>query len=186
MSRKIYDSIDLSKFIGSFLVVAIHTNIFISFSEVFNWYFVNLFCRIAVYFFFIMSAYFFFETLDYDNGKIKLSKENWLKLKKYILRMTVLYLVWTAIYFIYDLFYWYQIDCLSFGNLLGYFIMIVRDSSHYHLWFLISLIYAIPIMCFLLHYINKMLLFAVSMALYVIGLFFGAYHFFSTPLDSLW
>lgn len=104
MSRKIYDPIDLSKFIGSFLVVAIHTNIFISFSEVFNWYFVNLFCRIAVYFFFIMSAYFFFETLDYDNGKIKLSKENWLKLKKYILRMTVLYLVWTAIYFIYDCF----------------------------------------------------------------------------------
>ena len=186
MGKKIYNSVDLAKLVASFLIVAIHTNIFISFSEVFNWYFVNLFCRIAVYFFFIASSYFFFSKLTYDKGKIEKSKDNLSKLKIYVLRMTILYLIWTAVYFIYDLFYWYQIDCLTFGNLLGYFIMIVRDSSHYHLWFLISLIYAIPIMYFVLCFINKRMLFVISMVFYVFGLVFGSYYFFSTPFDSFW
>ena len=58
-----YESVDLAKFIGSFLVVAIHTAIFRSVSETANHYFINLFCRLAVYFYFIASAYFFFQGL---------------------------------------------------------------------------------------------------------------------------
>lgn len=81
--RPNYDSVDLAKFIGAFLVIAIHTNIFISFSDTLNYYFVNLFCRLAVYFYFIASAYFFFNSLLFENGKIIRDKNNLRKLKKY-------------------------------------------------------------------------------------------------------
>ncbi len=185
--RQNYNSIDLAKLIGSFLVIAIHTNIFISFSETFNWYFINLFCRIAVYFFFIVSAYFFFQKIQFnENGKIKNCKDNWNTLKKYFVRMTTLYLVWTAIYLIPNIVKWYQENCLTLANFKGYILSVFLNSSYYHLWFLISLIYAIPMMFIMLLLINKRALIVISLIVYIVGLLFGTYCFIETPFNGIY
>lgn len=169
------------------MVIAIHINIFISFSETFNWYFINLFCRIAVYFFFIVSAYFFFQKIQFnENGKIKNCKDNWNTLKKYFVRMTTLYLVWTAIYLIPNIFMWYQENCLTLANFKGYILSVFLNSSYYHLWFLISLIYAIPMMYIVLLLINKRALIVISLIIYIVGLLFGTYCFIETPFNGIY
>lgn len=175
--RPNYDSVDLAKFIGAFLVIAIHTNIFISFSDTLNYYFVNLFCRLAVYFYFIASAYFFFNSLLFENGKIIRDKNNLRKLKKYVFRVLLLYVIWSAVYLIYDLFVWYDQGCLTLGNFKGYVLSFFTASSHYHLWFVISLIYAIPIMYFVLRFLGVRVLVVASLILYIIGLCYGNYGF---------
>lgn len=71
-----FDSVDLFKFIGSYFVIAIHTNVFSSFSTEFNWMFVNIVARIAVYFYFVASAFLFFRGIEFCDGKITKSKEN--------------------------------------------------------------------------------------------------------------
>lgn len=70
-----YDFIDFCKFISSFLVVSIHTNVFASVSESFNDYFINAFCRVAVYFYFVVSAWLFFSKISFKDGKITEDKK---------------------------------------------------------------------------------------------------------------
>lgn len=65
VSNNTYGSVDLFKLIGSYLVVSIHTEIFSSYSENINFYFINIFSRLAVYFFMIASAFFFFSKIKF-------------------------------------------------------------------------------------------------------------------------
>lgn len=187
--RQTTDSIDIAKFISSFLVVGIHTNLFISVSQSFNNYFINAFCRLAVYFYFIASAYFFFSGLKFNNGKIAKDQENLQRLKKYTIRISLLYLIWSAIYFVWYALGGLQEGWLSIFDIAWYGINAVLSSSYYHLWFLISLIYAIPIMYFALRHIKAKHLIIVSMCLYVIGLVYGSYSFAfgnHLPLIGVW
>ena len=185
LRKEKYDAIDLAKLIGSFLVVAIHTQIFSSFSEGFNNYFINVFSRIAVYFFLISSVWFFFKNITFENGKIQKSKENFKRMKKYILRLVILYSVWTIIYFLWQIPYWYQGGWLTIGNFVGYGLSCFVDRSYYHMWFLLSLIYAVPIMYFLLRYIKVKWFICIAVALYVVGLLYGAYSFVGMPFQNL-
>lgn len=66
INKQSYDFVDLCKFIGSLFVVSIHTEIFKSISETFNNYYANFPTRIAVYFFFIASSYFFFNGIIFE------------------------------------------------------------------------------------------------------------------------
>jgi serine/alanine racemase len=186
LDRQNYNSIDLFKLIGAFLVVSIHTNIFSSFSENFNWYFVNLFSRLAVYFFFVASSYFFFNGIKFSNGKIVKCKDNFNKLKKYFIRMSILYIVWSFIYMISDIPMWYEQNCLNFKNFKGFILNCVINTSHYHLWFVLSLVYAIPIMYFCLRFIKIRYLICFSIILYAIGLLYGAYSFVGLPFSDYW
>lgn len=184
-----YNSIDLFKFVSSFLVIAIHTNIFASVSESFNNNFVNGFCRLAVYFYFITSAYFFFNGLRFENGKIAKDKDNCQRLKKYMLRVVLLYLIWSAIYLAWYAFTGIREGWLSIYDIAWYGINTVLSSSYYHLWFLISLIYAIPIMYFLLRRMKAKHLIIISVVLYLIGLLYGSYSFVlgdHLPLAGVW
>lgn len=181
------DSIDIFKFIGSYFVVAIHTNFFSSYSTEFNWMFVNIVARLAVYFYFVASAYLFFRGIDFCDGKIAKSKDNLKKLKKYVVRTTLLYVVWTLIYLVIDLPKWYMGGYLTVKQLIGYGISCVLNTSYYHLWFLISLIYAIPLLYFLLRYISIKKVVVISAVIYLIGLLYSSYSFlFSMPGTSLW
>lgn len=184
--RENFDSVDLFKLIGSFLVVSIHTNIFLSVSEEFNWYFVNVFSRIAVYFFFVASAYFFFRNIRFCNGKIEACPENTEKLKKYFVRVLLLYIIWSFIYMLSDIPMWYELDCLTFKNFVGFGISCIIDTSHYHLWFLISLVYAIPILYLLLRFIRIKYVIVLSILLYTIGVIYGEFSFLGLPFQETW
>ncbi len=179
-------AVDLFKLIGAYLVVSIHTSIFSSYSDVFNYYFTEVFARLAVYFFFVASAYFFFRGLKFENSKIVKCKENFSKFKKYFFRITLLYVIWSFIYFLSDIPKWYSLGCLTFKNFMGFALSCITNSSHYHLWFLISLVYAVPIMYFLLHYVKLRTFAIISAVIYLVGLLYGSYSFVEMPFEGLW
>lgn len=181
-----YDFVDLCKFLGSLFVVSIHTEIFKSFSETFNNYYANFPTRIAVYFFFIASSYFFFKGIIFEDRKIKKCKENSYKLKKYFVRMSILYIFWSFIFMISDIPMWYRENCLTIKNFIGFGLSCITSASHYHLWFLLGLIYTIPIMYFLLRFIDYKKLIIISCVFYAIGLLYGSYRIIPLPFTNIW
>lgn len=105
--KKQYAQLDLFKFLFSIVIVSIHTRLFRDVSETFNWYYLNVFCNLAVPFFFITSGYLFFGKLkELDN------KEQKHRIAKYTGHLLRMYLVWCAI--------WLPWKILNFYN-LGHF-----------------------------------------------------------------
>ena len=87
---KSYNSIDLVKFIWSLLIIVIHSQPLLEFSDAANYIFNSSVCRLAVPFFFIVSGFFFANGLEKTNNK-----------QKYFLfyekKLIILYLFWQII-----------------------------------------------------------------------------------------
>ena len=80
MTKRTYNSIDVAKLVSAFFVAAIHANPFSGFSSTIA---ISLFARMAVPFFFMVSAFFFFRA-GCDGEK----------LVAYLKRLGRLYLIW--------------------------------------------------------------------------------------------
>lgn len=121
--------IDLAKFIAALLVIAIHTALFVDVNK--NVYFVfnELICRLAVPFFAICTGYYLSEN-DV--------KSQWVKIVR-------IYIVWTILYFLFLIPNWISTGWLSLNNCLGYCKSAILTCSYFHLWYLLYMIYALPI-----------------------------------------
>lgn len=137
ITQKHNNTIDLCKFIGSLLVIGIHTQFM---SDVVNddcFAAVNAIYRLAVPFFALTTGYFTASLIESGKrSRREILKVQWVR----ILR---LYVVWSAIYFLFtciqspestplSILHWYAIDTLFQG-------------SHYHLWYILALLVALPI-----------------------------------------
>ena len=80
MTKRTYNSIDVAKLVSAFFVAAIHANPFSGFSSTIA---ISLFARMAVPFFFMVSAFFFFRAGCDEE-----------KLTAYLKRLGRLYLIW--------------------------------------------------------------------------------------------
>lgn len=167
--KRQYASIDIARYISALLVVCIHTFPFLEISKTFNTYWIHTICRLAVPFFFTTSGFFLFQKFKADD-----ENANEERLKKTLLRLLRIYLIWTVIYLPYTIF-----DYTHNGFHITYLITYVRDfllnGSYYHLWFLPALMLADVIVYYL--YKKKGLYFTlkVTLALYVLGYFINVY-----------
>lgn len=93
--RKEYGALDLAKFIAAILIIVLHTHPFSSYSSVLDFGFRSVITVIAVPFFFITSGFLFCSKLNALNEE----KSNYFK--RYIKRLGIVYLLWSAIYFIF-------------------------------------------------------------------------------------
>ncbi len=166
------NAIDLAKFIFAILVVGIHTSPFEAYSEFGSFIFADVIAGLAVPFFFMASCYFFFSKLIFENGKIKKCEENFKRFKKYFIRLLLLYVLWSAIYLLWQIPEWINIGWFSAWAFVDYFKAALVDRSYYHLWYVLSLLYVIPIMYFLLRHINKKIFAAIMAVVYVAGVLF--------------
>lgn len=164
--------VDLAKFIFAILVVGIHTSPFEAYSEFGNFVFIDIISGLAVPFFFMTSCYFFFSKLTFENGKIKKCKENFSRFKKYFIRILILYLLWSAVYLIWQIFDWINTGWFSTAAFIDYVKSAVVSSSYYHLWYILSLLYVIPIMYFLLRHISKKVFAVIMAVVYFAGVVF--------------
>lgn len=186
-NTKSYNGIDIGKFICAFLIIAIHTNPFISIDERLNHVVVNYIARIAVPFFFISSGFFLFRKMDLDgfyadknrifNKKIPL---------QYAIRIYKLYWIWTAIYFV--------ISAISIlknphGILYGialYVRNVILVGSELHLWYLIGTTVAVLLITFLVSKRMKLkYICLLSGILYCTGLFAQSYFGLIKPLENI-
>lgn len=175
LKAKKLSAIDLSKFIFAILVVGIHTSPFEAYSAFGNFVFVDIVAGLAVPFFFMASCYFFFSKLTFVNGKIEKTKENFSRLKKYFVRIILLYVLWSAVYLFWQIPEWIHTGWFSLGAFKDYFKSMVANGSYYHLWYVLSLLYVIPIMYFLLRHINIKVYTAIMAVVYVFGVLFYTY-----------
>ena len=142
-------TIDLFKYMASILIIAIHTKLFFEINSILNFVTVDIVCRLAVPFFAICSGYFM--TRKFEN-KHENSKDFFCKHWK---KLFVIYIVWTFIYLIRLIPEWIEINWFSINAFVDYGIATVISKPYYHMWYLLSTLYAIPIFALCLKYVKK-------------------------------
>lgn len=180
-------AIDYIKFFAILGVVIIHSGI----SQSQTGFYLNTLSRFGVPFFFIAAGYLF------GNKVIKHSSPTGY-LKKYIIKLTKIYVSWQLIYLIYDLCMFIVQSYINGVNLkqelihyfekitvLNFFYYGDGITGGYHLWFLPALIWSIVILYafFKLKKINLLLI--LSFSLHLIGLFGQSYSgFYNLPINT--
>lgn len=147
-------SLDVAKFVCALLVIIIHTRPFSGLSDIIDFYLVDVIARIAVPLFFALSGYLFFNGLRYQDGKISNCAENRTKLFTYLKRIVLLYIGWSIAYILVQLPQWYQTGWWGKALLKDCAASFLFSGSYYHLWYLLALIYAIPLLYLLLSVVS--------------------------------
>lgn len=147
-------SLDVAKFVFALLVIIIHTRPFSGLSDIIDFYLVDVIARIAVPLFFAISGYLFFNGLRYQDGKISKCAENRAKLFKYLKRIVLLYFGWSIVYILVQLPHWYQTGWWGKALLKDCAASFLFSGSYYHLWYLLALIYALPLLYLLLSVVS--------------------------------
>ena len=156
MNKKIFTGVDFFKCMAALGVVAIHTR-----APIFN-----VFGRLGVPFFAIISGMFFFSKYTYLDSKDKKKKY----LFKYLKRIFLLYLTWQVIYipFVIKNILYYKENNYDLITFIWRFIFPgygYSTSNHFIAgtngwgvsWYLIALLMGLPLLCLLLKYINNMM-----------------------------
>lgn len=166
--KRQYPAIDIAKYVSALLVLAIHTYPFVDISPVFNTFFLQTICRLAVPFFFISSAFFFFG--HYQSKSL----EDTRPLQRYLWRIFRLYLVWTVIYLPYTI--WNYMDS-GFGwyNIISYLRDFLLNGSYYHLWFLPALLLGMCLVYAGLRFLGDVKTTIIALVLYILGYFINVY-----------
>lgn len=151
-------AIDLCKYVASLMIIGIHTRLLTDVNETLGFITTQVICRLAVPFFALTTGYYLARALS-DNKKprIIIFKEQWYKIIK-------IYIVWSVLYFLFilpqyidggliSLIKWYTIDTILHG-------------SHYHLWYLLALIFSLPLFYLIWNKSRKHLLLCVAILLY--------------------
>lgn len=177
---KQYRSIDLFKFICAVLIILLHTNPLDSYSELATVGIRQVLTPIAVPCFFIISGFLFFEKIN----SLASAKEKNSYFKKYINRLIVIYLFWSAVYFIFVLIKWNR-KGFSKKDVLEYIKDFFFEGSYYTIWFLVALISAITITFLLSKKLNSIKIFAISLFVYAITLLGTSYYGLSVKIPLL-
>nr|WP_315164745.1 acyltransferase [uncultured Flavobacterium sp.] len=168
MQRNI--SLDILKIILAIMVIGMHSNFLIDISEEFNYVLVNGVFRIAVPVFFIINGFFFVNVINKN------------QIKKWLKRVTILYLIWMVFYSN----FWFKLNDFNKQE----FIVIAKNIiiGYHHLWYLSAMIGSGIILFWLKDLSNKLLI-AVSFSLFFIGAtiqYIGNYHvFLNSHIDNI-
>ncbi len=159
MSRKQYAALDLMKFIAAVLIIVLHTAPFADVSSVLSFGFRSIVTTIAVPFFFCASGFLFFAKAETLSSR----EEKRAYFLKYIKRLVVMYLLWSAVYFPFVLYKWKNAGGYTAENILQYIKSFFFEGSFSTIWFLPALIAAVTIVYLLRtkFSFNKILLIAL-------------------------
>jgi serine/alanine racemase len=133
--------IDLVRVACAVLVICIHTRPWVDVNFYFGHYLSNVLARLAVPLFFLFSGYFLSLRLERE-----IRPERYLR--RILLNLLRLYLVWCLIYFPYD---WGRILAAEHAPLPAaslYLRYLLVEGGHFHLWYFPALIYALAILGF--------------------------------------
>ncbi len=172
-----HSTIDLSKFIFSICVVCIHTRLFSGISRALDFWFVDMFCRMAVPFFVVCTGYYLSTRLVFDNNidRLELSKNNVQMFLTTSLRFLFMYISWSIIYLIIRVYTCYLNGSLSYSTYHRLVNDFISGSSYFHLWYPYCVAIGLLFCYLLLRMVSRNLLPLVSIALWLIGIFLYVY-----------
>lgn len=139
-----YDTLDAWKWLCALMVVVIHCKPLQPYSDLLNVLTAEGICRVAVPFFFCTSGLLLCGKLSAHpsdaQARQRICRKAWLGNMK-------LYLTWSALYWIFFLPEWYTSGRLSWGHMLDQLrLMLIDTGSCYHFWYMVALLYALPLM----------------------------------------
>lgn len=133
-----YNTIDITKFVMAFLVVAIHTHPENGIENKLILDIINCIYSIAVPFFFVASGFFLYnklKTQDYENQLIYI--------RGWINRIARLYIIWTIIYLPYAIIGFYKDDITLIKCIIVYLrnvLLVGENFLSWPLWYLLAMI----------------------------------------------
>lgn len=167
-----YTGIDYFRFAAALLVITIHTSPLLSFSEAGDFILTRVIARIAVPFFFMTSGFFMISRYTRNADKLKTFIKNTLQ----IYGVAILIYVPINIYN----------DYFSRENLLPNIIKdLVFDGTLYHLWYLPAAVLGGAIAWYLVKKAGYTRAMAITVTLYIIGLFGDSYYGISEMIPAL-
>lgn len=170
--NKNYTGIDYFRFIAALLIVAIHTSPLASFSETGDFILTRIIARVAVPFFLMTSGFFLISRYTYNTEK----------LGAFVKKTALIYGAAILIYIPINIYNGY----FKMDNLLPNIIKdIVFDGTLYHLWYLPAAIVGAVIAWYLVKQWAYRKAFAVTLVLYIVGLFGDSYYGIAENIPSL-
>lgn len=169
INAKHIPSVDLVKFIMAIFVVAIHTHPYTCIENTNLSFLVSKLISLAVPFFFVASGFFLWRKIDNAIYADKLQI-----LKRWILRLVKLYVIWTFIYLPFTI-YGYVVDGLSpLKALLVFvrnFLFVGENMYSWPLWYLLAMITAGVIMYFMVYWrFKKNYIYAFALLALMLGI----------------
>lgn len=172
MEKKNYAILDVAKFISALFVIAVHCAPFIQVSESLNFVYVQIFARLAVPFFFLVSGFLFFRKIDPEKGRK--DEGNIKEYKHYIKRILRIYIVWSILYVPLLMINWMQ-GGFTISTILRFVRDILWNGTYYHLWFLPALMVGVSIVYIAYTSLQKRFMLWICLGLYLLGMLGNVY-----------
>ncbi len=170
------NTIDLAKFVAALLVAAIHTSLFIDVNPTLYFVFNELICRLGVPFFALCTGYYLCQKVNNSQYHI-IWRQEWKLIK--------IYALWTILFFLFLIPNWIDIGYLSFPNCIGYLKSTVLTGSYFHLWYVLFVIYALPVYYLCIRYLRPSYWLGIAIVLYGINAINYGYSSF-LPEGRIW
>lgn len=157
-----YTGIDCFRFIAALLVIAIHTSPLETFNETGDFILTRIIARVAVPFFIMTSGFFLISHWTPNDDR----------LKNFVKKSCLIYFIAILIYIPVNIYNGY----FKMNSLLPNIIKdIVFDGTLYHLWYLPAAIVGAVIAWYLVKSLDYGKAFAITLLLYIIGMFGDSY-----------
>lgn len=176
---KQYKSLDFAKFICAILIIVLHTAPFSSYSKLLTFGFRNIITVIAVPFFFLTSGFLAFKKIDSLQTEKKKAY-----IGQYLKRLALMYLIWTAVYFIFVVIKWNR-KGFSIWSVLEYIKDFFFEGSYSTIWFLPALFTAALIVYLLHKKFDYRTIFAIACIIYIFTLGGSSYYGLATKVPFL-
>ncbi|TLG80919.1 acyltransferase family protein [Vagococcus zengguangii] len=174
--RKQYPLVDIFKFVGAIMIIAIHTRFWFDINESFYYLYTNVIVRAVVPVFFIFSSFFLFKKiqgLDQTLSKRKRQRIIFNLFQKTSIRIFLLYLGWSLIHLPQSL---VIMESQSMGIkeiIVKFFVVGFFRAS----WYLVATIFGLAIIYFLTYVIrlNNLFLLFITLLMYSVAVVYGFY-----------
>jgi len=147
------DSFDVARTLCALLIIVIHTEPLAPYSTIANFYLCNVVARVAVPLIFAMSGFLF-------SCKANLQRQ--------FLRIGKIYLCWSFVYLLIQIPQWYRTGWWGIHVVKDYIVTFVTQGSYYHLWYLLTTIYALPLLYVLMKRASKQVVIGAISVLWVV------------------
>ena len=168
---KQFKSIDLAKFICAILIIILHTAPFSNYSGILSFGFRNVITVIAVPFFFTASGFLCFRKVE----TLQDTKDKNRYVFSYLKRLLFMYLIWSAVYFVFVVINWTR-DDFGIFSVLEYIKDFFFEGSYSTIWFLPALLTAVLIVYFLSKKLTYKQIFIIACFIYIFTLGGSSYY----------
>ena len=165
-TKKEYIAVDFAKFVAALFVVAIHIPPFKDVAPGFSYEFQQVFCRMAVPFFFLCTGFFVGEKV-----------QSWGKIKSYLLHIIKMYTIWTLFYFYPMLERFWMPERAVSQNVLELLQRFFLIGSYIQLWYLQATIVAVVLLflCTAVCRMRERTVVVFALVIYLVGVLGNSY-----------